>query len=144
MTKLSKADGVLLDRCVAEVERVGAFLGLTQTWVIHVRLDGLRKSAEDAQRAANVRWPKNYKEATIAFDREFVKLADDAALERTVLHELLHLVMSQLDDAMEEQIGTSSYVMSAFCDAREAVLDTLTNLMLRARDGKSGVARFTP
>ena len=137
-TKNVKQGDRQMKRAKKEVERIAAFLGLQQTWAIHVRIDDLRADEHNPQRAANVQWPKNYREATIVFDRTFLKEHDDASLERTVLHELLHLVCAQLDDAMQENIGVSSYMWWTYNDHREAVLDTITNLMLLARDGGAG------
>lgn len=128
------ADRRLINRAKREVERLGQFLGVTQTWSIVVDVDDL-----DGGSAAQVKWNKHYKKATIVFDRKNLRTASAMVVEAYTLHELLHLVFAPLDDAVKEHIGENSRVFWAYADQREGVVDVVSHLVLRARNGKDHV-----
>lgn len=81
--------------------------------------------------AAEIRWPENYKNAAIAFNTEWVKAEhrthDD--YEKTVVHELLHLVFADLDDTLQTQLGLGT-VLDSYANKREGLCDALATLFI--------------
>lgn len=128
-----------LDRAQAEVERLGKFLGISQSWGLMVQLGEVGKDGDAHQGAIVIEWPRHYKRATLIFNEATMDDWSAVEMEEYTLHELVHLVFAPLDDALKDSVGSDGQVYSQYADLREGVVDQVAGFLLLARDGKRTV-----
>lgn len=129
-----------LERATAEVERIGRFLGISQSWGLLVQLGEVGSdNAPNAQGAIEIEWPRHYKRATLTFNAATMDGWSARELEEYTLHEMLHLAFAPLDDTLKELLGESGSVYMQYHLLREGIVDTMTGYILLARDGQRAV-----
>jgi hypothetical protein len=76
--------------------------------------------------AAEVKWTKDYKGASIHFSKKWLlnETIPDKDRELTVVHELVHLIFADMDDRMEKMMGVGE-VFYAYAEAREGMCDVI-------------------
>jgi hypothetical protein len=74
-------------------------LGVAHWRIIAVTLTDEMPNEDDAD--ASVRVSSNYDSYHIFFRNEFIETTDEDRLDETIIHELLHVSMRDLDEALE-------------------------------------------
>ena len=107
------------------------FLGIGQTWSIDFQLvDEIDHTAEGGHDAcADTRVSLPYPYAQIRFKRGFIDDNPDG-LEPVVLHELLHIFISDLSNQIDDLSRSASMQISP---SIERVVSSITRIMLRLR-----------
>ncbi len=117
-------------------ERVIRYL---QKWQGILGLDGWQlctlfvptQPADQPDLSMRVEWPTYYKSADIKIfphNRE----NHDTVVERTVVHELCHLIFAPVDDVLHTMIGCDSEVNKRYSDQLEGCVDHLAVMLHKA------------
>ena len=123
------------------------FLGVNQTYHLEaVIIDTCSCNSEGMLTegiplaVTEVQFP--YRDATISFTREGVDECEEEELERVVIHELLHVIMSPMGTRggwkaiSRMQDLPDKDLLSVLSIFEEEVTDVLTRVLLRLKDGK--------
>jgi hypothetical protein len=81
--------------------------------------------------AAEIRWTKGYKGAAVSFSKKWIEAPERtyADFETTLVHELIHLIFAEFDDAIETGLGFGS-VYDSYCEKREGLCDVFASLFI--------------
>ena len=76
-----------------------------------------------------------YHKGFIVFDRPVVDAAQDEELETTIVHELLHLVLSPIMRSNQKYFGDDSFIATELSDSMESICDKLSNVFMAYKYG---------
>lgn len=81
--------------------------------------------------AAEVKWTRGYKGASIHFSTKWLvdKTLTIEEVEATVVHELCHLLFADMDDKLERYLGIGE-CFHEYGVAREGMCDTIANMLI--------------
>jgi hypothetical protein len=91
---------------------------------------------EDANHTMTIEWPRGYRTATLCIAPNATQFEPEL-YERVILHEMLHLVLANMDDHLSEEIGDGR-VNDVYEALRETTIDSLAVVLQRGwKDGRS-------
>lgn len=126
-----QSDEALMERTVRVLRNLTDWFGVTPQWVFTVVIDD---APADATHVAQVDWSPLYRKAAITLNRRAMNQLCDRQFVTYLAHEVIHIVFAPLDDMIGEECGKKSYVFFRYGDIREGVVDSLTNLFMKAWD----------
>ena len=106
-------------------------LGLVPTWTIRTRYvrDGYVSPNPDAQDKGSgvadcsVNW--QYQDAVISWNMPEITLLDDEELDRTVCHEVMHILLNEMREGAETNLNHEERVATGFQRALFSLRDSL-------------------
>lgn len=101
-----------------------------QHWLISTSTS---KSVHEAE----VRWEPHYRTATIHFNPKFLSTSPPNIIEHSIIHELVHLHLAPIDEALNTLIGESPARIIA-TNALETATDSLATAIQRLNNRMSG------
>lgn len=137
-------DEALRARVQPVVDEMAAYLGLSQTWHLTYKIGKVEKGGSpNSITSAVIDWVSHYRRAEITMDRGWLQKAPESEVQRSVTHELLHLMAAPMDDTMESLFGAGE-VFERYRLERESLLDQMTRVILRALAKEGDGAGFSP
>lgn len=127
-----QSDEELLARAVRVLRNLCDWFGVTPQWSVMVVIDDFDA---DSTHAAQVVWVPLYKKITVTVGRKQMNQLCDREFVQYLAHEVIHTVFAPLDDMIGEETGRKSYVFFRYSDLREGVVDSITNLFMKAWEG---------
>ncbi|KKN82272.1 hypothetical protein LCGC14_0310850 [marine sediment metagenome] len=118
------------------------FLGISHTWEIKFGFtDELGSVISGGEAAATIAFQHPYRQAIIQFSRTQVDRFSNDDLESCILHELIHIIVEEVNGPIKVLIGDDGSVYSELHNHIESLVDALTRIILRidTAKGRKGV-----
>lgn len=121
----------IIDRPGMYLNKWATFLGLSQTYNIQLFIvnELPEPTVGGHDTAAEMEWQPPYRKAALRLTREIVTNYDDLTLERTILHELVHLVLRDIQELIDQTAPESTH--EAWKGQLEDTCDIFTRYLLR-------------
>ena len=131
---MARGDRKRINRALGIINPWLELFGLSQTYEITLAVDNLEPvdtiNSNSAAAMVKMNWP--YRTATVVIDRFFSDMAKDQALERCLLHEVMHIVLADLTEPLEDDYKALYKEMEG---RFESCIDTITVALMRMSYG---------